>query len=158
MEISNFLLNLLPQSKSINSQVVSSLCVISTKELSCSIHCIKNLDVLIKTDSNTFLPEILVRVRQLNLEKVAMLDKDCLNSFVKTVVDYTIKEKDLKMTEISSLLYLIELFCDNVDNAPFIIEDIVSQDDRSEWNVELYSQLLSTTFRVFLTYPPSTQL
>merc|ERR1711874_576329 len=135
---------------------ISSLCVISTKEPSCCAHCIKNLDILIGTDADTFLPEILKRVRTLNLDRSPDLNKECRTQFVKTVMEYSVNADDLSLSEISALLYLIEGFSADINQAPYVIEDLLGR-GMSQWSVDLYSQLLSTGYAVFLMYPPAMQ-
>merc|ERR1719187_1195059 len=156
MEVANYLLNLLPQNKEINKEIIAALGNIANKEPACSDHCVKNFNILVKTDSDTFLLDILSLVKHLKLKTNPALDKVAVKHFVQTVASHIVVEDDLIAADISSLLYLIGEFCEHIEQSPYIIEDLVAR-DKSDWPVELFSQLLETSYTTFLTYPPAMQ-
>merc|ERR1719319_111081 len=154
IEIANYLLNLLPQNKKINRQIILALSDIANKEPSCADHCIKNFDLLIKTDSEKYLQDILAHVRHLPL---ATSDGDIVLQFVQTLVSFTKIEDDLIVEEISSVLFILRSFSGNIIEAPYIIEQLMAL-DQTDWPVHLFSQFLVSAYSVFLTHPPAMQL
>jgi len=69
MEILNFLLNLLPQSSTVNQEIFKSISIIITQETSCYQHGIINLEMLLKTDCDTYISDILMSTNFLQLKK-----------------------------------------------------------------------------------------
>ena len=158
VEVLNYLFNLLPQSSKLNSCIFSTAARISVKDTSSYIHCISNLELILKADSDKHVCDILDIVKVLDPVSHRSLDEEKVFTFVRTVLSSTSPLSNLNPKRITSLLYLLNSFCGYVSNSPYYIEDILLIEDKSSWSPILYSQLLSCAVNVFNIYPASMQI
>ena len=154
MESINFILNLLPQSRSVNRAIFETLARICTNENSCYSHCIMNLELLIKTDCETYLEDVLDCVIMFKLSEYSESDK--VIQFVVTIMK-SLNMPSTKTNSLPSVLYLLENFANHLQNPENIVEDIMHL-DKSSWSSELYSLLLSASYEVFLLRPAAMQI
>ena len=156
MEAINFMLNLLPQSRSVNIAVFESLARICTSEKSCFAHGIVNLELLLKTDSDAYLEDILACFILFQIDQYSESECEKVIQFVKTIMK-SLKVSTIKTSSLLSVFYLLEHFSYNIPQPEHIIEDIMDM-DKSTWDTEYHSQLLSATYQVFLLRPAATQI
>ena len=155
MESINFILNLLPQSRSLNMAVFETLACICTSENSCYSHCLMNLELLLKTDCDTYLEDILNCVVMFKLDEYSESETDKVIPFVMTIMK-NLKISNIKTESIPSVFYLMEHFAKNFQQPENIIEDIMRL-DKSSWSTHHYSLLLSASYEVFLLRPAAMQ-
>ena len=156
MESINYILNLLPQSRSVNIAIFETLARVCTNENSCYSHCIMNLELLLKTECDTYLEDVLDCVIIFKLHEYSDSETDKVIQFVLTIMK-SLKIPNIKTTSLPSVFYLIENFANNIPHPENIIEEII-QLDKSSWCAELYSLLLSASYEVFLLQPAAMQI
>jgi len=160
MEILNFLLNLLPQSSSINYQIFKSISIIVTQETSCYQHGIINLEMLLKTDCDAYISDILLTAEYFHLKEHSGDDEgQRINQFVATLTTLLSYHPKIAATpsHVSAMLSLLSDFCGHIPDPSHILQNIL-ESDRAEWKPSLYCQLLSCCFDVFQIHPPAMQL
>ena len=155
MESINFILNLLPQSRSLNMAVFETLARICTSETSCYSHCLMNLELLLKTDCDTYLEDILDCVVMFKLDEYSETETDKVIPFVMTIIK-NLKIPNIKTDSIPSVFYLLEHFAKYIQQPENLIDDIMRL-DKSSWSTEHYSLLLSSSYEVFLLRPAAMQ-
>ena len=156
MESINYILNLLPQSRSVNIAIFETLARVCTNENSCYSHCIMNLELLLKTECDTYLEDVLDCVIIFKLHEYSDSETDKVIQFVLTIMK-SLKIPNIKTNLLPSVFYLIENFANNIPHPENIIEEII-QLDKSSWCAELYSLLLSASYEVFLLQPAAMQI
>ena len=156
MESINYILNLLPQSRSVNIAIFETLARVCTNENSCYSHCIMNLELLLKTECDTYLEDVLDCVIIFKLHEYSDSETDKVIQFVLTIMK-SLKIPNIKTTSLPSVFYLMENFANNIPHPENIIEEII-QLDKSSWCAELYSLLLSASYEVFLLQPAAMQI
>ena len=156
MESINYILNLLPQSRSVNIAIFETLARVCTNENSCYSHCIMNLELLLKTECDTYLEDVLDCVIIFKLHEYSDSETDKVIQFVLTIMK-SLKIPNIKTNLLPSVFYLIENFVNNIPHPENIIEEII-QLDKSSWCAELYSLLLSASYEVFLLQPAAMQI
>ena len=156
MESINYILNLLPQSRSVNIAIFETLARICNNECSCYSHCIMNLELLLKTDCDTYLEDVLDCVIIFKLHEYSESETDKVIQFVLTIMK-SLKIPNIKANSLPSVFYLIENFANNMPHPENSIEDIMHL-DKSSWCAELYSLLLSASYEVFLLRPAAMQI
>ena len=156
VETLNFLLNLLPQSKSLNSAIFSSIATISTTEKSSFSHAVINLELLLKTDCDMYAKDILLAADLLELETNVTLDEERAAQLVRTLVS-SLQPRALGPAHVSALLTLLEHFSRQLPCAPRVTAELLRA-DKSAWSPGLYSQMVAASYEVFLAQPVAMQL
>ena len=156
MESVNFLFNLLPQNESLNRAIFESITKICINEKSCYLHGIVNLEMLLKTDCDTYINDILTVVKQLNLDQNVQIDTDRITRFARKILT-SINIKTLSLEHVSSILHLLEHFCQDVPESPYLIESLLEM-EKSSWSPALHCHLLSSSYQVFLSHPAAMQI
>ena len=156
MESINFLFNLLPQNTSLNQTIFESITKICVSEKSCYVHGIVNLEMLLKTDCDTYINDILLVVKQLNLDQNVQTDSDRITQFVRKVLT-SINIKTLSREHVSPTLHLLEHFCQDVPESPYLVESLLEM-EKTSWSPALHCHLLSASYQVFLSQPAAMQI
>jgi len=120
-EIMNMLLNLLPSTSKLNSLIVQASCDVSQLDVQVRLDCIKNLDLLVKSEPARFLPVIL----EADLLLDPFLDKDNkpVNDLIQTILSKTNAENCPKNC-LPHLLNLLKDFGSVTKNSPYLLEDL----------------------------------
>jgi len=160
-EIMNTLLNLLPSTQHLNSILVQGACDVSQLDVQVRQDCIKNLDLLVKSEPNRFLPVILGADLYLDPD----IDKD--NPVVKDLVITILQKINPDTCESSNLpcvLNIIQHFGHVSNNSPYLLEDLFihhvtkSADTTADPpSAYLLSCFLSTAVSLFDIYPAVVQ-
>jgi len=170
-EIMNTLLNQLPGSGSspLSSIIIQGACDVSQLDAQVRSDCAKNLDLLIKSEPNTYLPIILNCQLYLDPE----IDKDCkaVNDLVQTIFQKT-NSKSCNPNILPQILTIIQQFGHVTKMAPYLLEDLFSihveqkcssnaaSSDATEQiapSAELYSCFLTAAMALFDLYAATMQ-
>jgi len=172
-EIMNTLLNQLPGSgsSSLSSIIIQGACDVSQLDPQVRSDCTKNLDLLIKSEPNTYLPIILDCHLYLDPET----NKDCkaVNDLVETIFQKT-NPKSCNPKILPQILTIIEQFGYVTKTAPYLLEDLFSIHVEQKCNnaassfssdtmeqtpptAELYSCFLTAAMALFDLYAATMQ-
>merc|ERR1712098_192589 len=130
------------------------------QETSCYQHGVINLEMLLKTDCDTYISDILLTTKFMQLKKHSGNEEgQRINQFVATLLSYHPKIVKIAATpsHVSAMLSLLSDFCGHIPDPSHILQNIL-ESDRTEWKPNLYVQLLSCCYNVFQCHPPSMQL
>jgi len=151
-ETLNLLLNLLPQTPSLNQSIIAAAARISQLDQNVHQNCLKNFKLLIKSDRKLYLE--LVMEAELNLEKC-----DCtetVKNLVETIFANFSAPACSNTTVMKSVLGLLENFGHLYAMSPYVLEDIF-QVDRTKWSVDMYECVLGAAYALFDHFPPAMQ-
>ena len=157
MEILNFLLNFLPHAEELSRDIFTSVSCVCESESSCFTFSVRNLEMLLKTDCDKYLPNILLTARLFKLETSDEDGQSVVRQFVQTLIkNVSIRTISHDHDQLSALLHLLHHHCQDIPESPLLIEEI-QEIDKSDWTPHLFTQLLSTSYQVFLSQPAAMQ-
>jgi hypothetical protein len=145
MEIVNYLFNLLPQSSNLTGVIFQSIATISQEEPSCYGHCITNLQLLVRADSDRYLMDILAITETLGLENDTTVDVTKRSEFVAAILDNMTAEQ-LTTDSVTSVLQLLQDFGPQLPEAPYYFEAVLE----SRQVTKTHSPFPSTSSHILL--------